>query len=142
MIGSRPDTMNRLVIKSGEGSTEFKFGDEFVAGSDLEQTEIPITGDVVFVGYGVTAPEANWDDYKGLDVRGKVLMMMVNDPPATATEPNLFGGKALTYYGRWTYKYEEAARRGAAGAILIHTTPSAGYGWNVVRNSWGGERFG
>lgn len=141
MIGSRPDTMSRLVIKNGAGSSEFKFGDEFVAGSDLEQTEIPINGDVVFVGYGVSAPEANWDDYKGQDVRGKILLMMVNDPPATATEPNLFGGKALTYYGRWTYKYEEAARRGAAGAILIHTDASAGYGWNVVRNSWGGERF-
>lgn len=142
MIGSRPDASNKLTVKTGGGSTDFKSGDEFVAGSDLEQTEVPINGDIVFVGYGVTAPEANWDDYKGLDVRGKILLMMVNDPPATATEPNLFGGKALTYYGRWTYKYEEAARRGAAGAILIHTNDSAGYGWSVVRNSWGGERFG
>jgi len=142
MIGSRPDPTNRLVVKTGAGATEFKFADEFVGGSDLEQTEIPISGDIVFVGYGVSAPEANWDDYKGQDVRGKILLMMVNDPPATATEPNLFGGKALTYYGRWTYKYEEAARRGAAGAILIHTTESAGYGWSVVRNSWGAERFG
>lgn len=142
MIGSRPDPSNRLIVKTGAGSSEFKFGDEFVAGSDLEQTEVAVNGDLVFVGYGVSAPEANWDDYKGVDVKGKVLLMMVNDPPATATEPNLFGGKALTYYGRWTYKYEEAARRGAAGAILIHTSESAGYGWSVVRNSWGGERFG
>ncbi|MGH9802473.1 MAG: hypothetical protein ACRD82_19070, partial [Blastocatellia bacterium] len=142
MIGSRPDSSNKLTIKSGSGSTDFKSGDDFVAGSDVEQTEIQINGDIVFVGYGVSAPEANWDDYKGVDVRGKVLLMMVNDPPATATEPNLFGGKALTYYGRWTYKYEEAARRGAAGAILIHTTESAGYGWSVIRNSWGSERFG
>ncbi|MEO6725585.1 MAG: M20/M25/M40 family metallo-hydrolase, partial [Blastocatellia bacterium] len=142
MIGSRPDPANRLVVKTGTGSTEFKFADEFVGGSDLEQTEVPINGEMVFVGYGVHAPEANWDDYKGVDVRGKILLMLVNDPPATATEPNLFGGKALTYYGRWTYKYEEAARRGAAGVILVHTTDSAGYGWSVVRNSWGAERFG
>ena len=142
MIGSRPDSMNKLTIKTGANSMDFKSGDEFVAGSDVEQTEVAVSGDIVFVGYGVHAPEANWDDYKGVDVRGKVLLMMVNDPPATATEPNLFGGKALTYYGRWTYKYEEAARRGAAGAILIHTNESAGYGWNVIRNSWGAERFG
>lgn len=142
MIGSRPDPSNRLTVKTGAGSTEFKSGDEFVAGSDVEQTEVAINGDIVFVGYGVHAPEANWDDYKGADVRGKILLMMVNDPPATATEPNLFGGRALTYYGRWTYKYEEAARRGAAGAILIHTNESAGYGWSVIRNSWGAERFG
>ena len=142
MIGSRPDPTNKLTVKTGAGATDYKFADEFVAGSDLEQTEVTINGDIVFVGYGVHAPEANWDDYKGVDVRGKVLLMMVNDPPATATEPNLFGGKALTYYGRWTYKYEEAARRGAAGAILIHTNESAGYGWSVIRNSWGAERFG
>ncbi len=142
MIGSRPDPSNRLTVKTGSGSTDFKFADEFVAGSDVEQTEVAINGDIVFVGYGVSAPEANWDDYKGVDVRGKILLMMVNDPPATATEPNLFGGKGLTYYGRWTYKYEEAARRGAAGAILIHTNESAGYGWSVVRNSWGAERYG
>jgi Zn-dependent M28 family amino/carboxypeptidase len=142
MIGSRPDPATKLTVKSAAGDAEFKFGDDFVGGTDLEQTEIPINGEIVFVGYGVAAPENNWDDYKGLDVRGKILLIMVNDPPATPSEPNLFGGKALTYYGRWTYKYEEAARRGAAGAILIHTNESAGYGWSVVRNSWGGERFG
>src|SRR5262245_12806053 len=142
MIGSRPDPSTRFVVKSGAGDTEFRFGDDFVGGTDLEQTEIPINSDIIFAGYGVSAPENNWDDYKGLDVRGKVLMIMVNDPPATPSEPNLFGGKALTYYGRWTYKYEEAARRGAAGVILIHTNDSAGYGWNVVRNSWNGARFG
>ncbi len=142
MIGSRPDPSSRLVVKGGGGETDLKFGDEFVAGSDLEQTEVPINGEIVFVGYGIHAPESNWDDYKGMDVRGKILLMMVNDPPATPTEPNLFGGKGLTYYGRWTYKYEEGARRGAAGVILIHTNESAGYGWQVVRNSWSIERFG
>ncbi len=142
MIGTKPDPTTKLVIKSSAGDAEFKFGDDFVGGTDLEQTEIPVVGDLVFVGYGIGAPENTWDDYKGLDVRGKVLLMMVNDPPATPAEPNLFGGRALTYYGRWTYKYEEAARRGAAGVILIHTNESAGYAWSVVRNSWGGERFG
>ena len=142
MIGTRTDPSTKLAVKSESASADFKFGDEFVAGTDLEQAEIPINGEIIFAGYGVSAPENNWDDYKGLDVRGKVLMIMVNDPPATPSEPNLFGGKALTYYGRWTYKYEEAARRGAAGVILIHTDNSAGYGWSVVRNSWGGARFG
>jgi Zn-dependent M28 family amino/carboxypeptidase len=142
MIGTRTDPSTKLAVKSESAAAEFKFGDEFVAGTDLEQAEIPINGEIIFAGYGVNAPENNWDDYKGLDVRGKVLMIMVNDPPASPSEPNLFGGKALTYYGRWTYKYEEAARRGAAGVILIHTDNSAGYGWSVVRNSWGGARFG
>jgi Zn-dependent M28 family amino/carboxypeptidase len=142
MIGTRTDPSTKLAVKGESAAAEFKFGDEFVAGTDLEQAEIPINGEIIFAGYGVNAPENNWDDYKGLDVRGKVLMIMVNDPPASPSEPNLFGGKALTYYGRWTYKYEEAARRGAAGVILIHTDNSAGYGWSVVRNSWGGARFG
>jgi Zn-dependent M28 family amino/carboxypeptidase len=146
MIGTRPDPANKLVVRSESGASEsvaeFKSGDDFAAGTDLEQNEVSINGDVVFVGYGILSPENRWDDYKGLDVRGKVVLIMVNDPPATAAEPALFGGRALTYYGRWTYKYEEAARRGAAGAILIHTNESAGYGWSVVRNSWSGDRFG
>jgi Zn-dependent M28 family amino/carboxypeptidase len=150
MIGTKTDPSTSLVVKSSaaEGSrsseqiAEFKFGDEFVCGTDLEQNEIPIFGEIVFVGYGIQSPENRWDDFKGVDLRGKVLMIMVNDPPATSSEPNLFGGRGLTYYGRWTYKYEQAARLGAAGVILIHTNESAGYGWSVVRNSWGGERFG
>lgn len=142
LVGIKTDQSTKLTVKGASGSADFSYGDQFVAGTDLERNEIPLNAEIVFVGYGVAAPENNWDDYKGVDVRGKILLMMVNDPPATPAEPNLFGGKALTYYGRWTYKYEEAARRGAAGAILIHTNESAGYGWNVVRSSWGGERFG
>jgi Zn-dependent M28 family amino/carboxypeptidase len=98
--------------------------------------------ELVFVGYGIQAPEeGGWDDYKGLDVKGKVLVMLVNDPAPTAAEPNRFNGKGLTYYGRWTYKFEEAARRGAAGVLLVHTDASASYGWSVVQNSWTAERF-
>jgi Zn-dependent M28 family amino/carboxypeptidase len=98
--------------------------------------------ELVFVGYGIqAAEEGGWDDYKGLDVKGKVLVMLVNDPAPTAAEPNRFNGKGLTYYGRWTYKFEEAARRGAAGVLLIHTDASASYGWSVVQNSWTAERF-
>ncbi|MGE0102105.1 MAG: M28 family peptidase [Blastocatellales bacterium] len=141
MFGTRTDPSSALTVKSSGGDAEFRFGDDFVGGTDLEQAEIPVSGDIVFAGYGISAPELKWDDYKGMDVTGRIVMLMVNEPPATEAEPGLFGGKALTYYGRWTYKYEEAARRGAAGVILIHTDQTAGYGWSVVRNSWGGERF-
>lgn len=142
MVGNRTDPSTQLVVKGANGDVQFKFGEEFVASTDLEEASLQVISEIVFVGYGIQAPEYQWDDYKGTDVRGKVLMMLVNDPAATAAEPGLFGGRALTYYGRWTYKYEEAARRGAAGVILVHSTESAGYGWNVVRSSWGGERFG
>jgi len=125
------------------GNTAYKFGDDFVAFTGAQTENVNINSELVFVGYGIDAPEQKWNDYKGAaeDYRGKVLVMMVNDPPATAAEPKLFGDKALTYYGRWTYKFEEAARKGAAGVILIHTTDSAGYGWNVVRTSNGNWRY-
>ena len=113
--------------------------DDFVGTDQQQEPSASIDSPLVFVGHGVLAPEYNWDDYKRLDVRGKTLVMLVDDPPANAKEPNLFGGKARTYYGRWTYKYEIATRLGAAGCILIHTDDSAGYGWNVVRSSWGRE---
>ncbi|MCZ6821237.1 MAG: M20/M25/M40 family metallo-hydrolase [Calditrichaeota bacterium] len=115
-------------------------GADFVAWSKIEQTDISLRNtDVVFVGYGIDAPEFNWNDYKSVDVSGKILLMLVNEPPSESQA--FFGGPALTYYGRWTYKYEEAARRGAAGVILIHTTPLAGYGWNVIQNSRMRESF-
>ncbi|HRH46944.1 MAG TPA: hypothetical protein PKY82_35180, partial [Pyrinomonadaceae bacterium] len=121
----------------------YKFGDDFVGSTGAQTDNISVNGELVFVGYGIDAPEQKWNDYKGDkdDYRGKILVMMVNDPPATDKEPNLFGGKALTYYGRWTYKFEQAARLGAAGVLLIHTRDSAGYGWNVVRTSNGNWRF-
>ena len=97
-----------------------------------------VDADIVYIGYGIEAPEYNWDDYKDVDVKGKVLLMLVNEPPSD--DPKFFKGKALTYYGRWTYKYEEAARKGAAGVILIHKTDMASYPWEVVRNSYSGEK--
>ena len=139
MIGVKADP--KTVLKVGNES--LKFADEFVATTSAQKDKVSVDADLVFVGYGIDAPNYKWNDYKGdpADYRGKVLMIMVNDPPATAAEPNLFGDKALTYYGRWTYKFEEAARRGAAGVILIHTPESAGYGWNVVRTSNGNWRY-
>jgi Zn-dependent M28 family amino/carboxypeptidase len=104
--------------------------------------DVAIEADVVFVGYGVRAPEYHWDDYKGRDVRGRVVAVLINDPPAPPTDPLLFDGRAMTYYGRWSYKIEEARRQGAAGILLIHDDLRAGYGWDVVRTSWTGEVLG
>jgi Zn-dependent M28 family amino/carboxypeptidase len=139
LVGIKTDPNTALKI----GDKNYKFGDDFVGSTGAQTDNISVDGDLVFVGYGIDAPEQNWNDYKGdkNDYKGKILVMMVNDPPATSTEPNLFGGRALTYYGRWTYKFEQAARMGAAGVILIHTRDSAGYGWNVVRTSNGNWRF-
>jgi Zn-dependent M28 family amino/carboxypeptidase len=113
--------------------------DEFVGNNLAQHENDTLDSEVVFVGHGVVAPEYRWDDYKDLDTRGKTLVMLVNDPPANASEPDLFKGKARTYYGRWTYKYEIGATKNADAVILIHTTDAAGYGWEVVRNSWGKE---
>ena len=139
LVGVKADPNTTLRV----GNESFKFADEFVATTSAQKANVSVDADLVFVGYGIDAPNYKWNDYKGpaADYRGKVLMMMVNDPPATEAEPDLFGAKALTYYGRWTYKYEEAARRGAVGVILIHTTESAAYGWNVVRTSNGNWRY-
>ena len=116
-----------------------KFRDEYVGQDQTQETSGTLDSDVIFVGHGVVAPEYKWDDYKGLDTRGKTLVMLVDDPPATKAEPDLFKGKARTYYGRWTYKYETGTAKNAEAVILIHTNEAAGYGWQVVRNSWGSE---
>jgi Zn-dependent M28 family amino/carboxypeptidase len=136
-IKSNPNTVLNVDGK------DYKFGDDFVGSTGSQTDNISVDGELVFVGYGIDAPEQNWNDFKGdkNDYKGKILVAMVNDPPATEKEPNMFGGKALTYYGRWVYKFEQAARMGAAGIILIHTRESAGYGWNVVRTSNGNWRF-
>jgi Zn-dependent M28 family amino/carboxypeptidase len=119
----------------------YRYLQDVVAFSGVEQSRVHVQGDIVFVGHGIVAPEQKWNDYEGVNVRGKWVLIMVNDPPATAGEPDLFAGKALTYYGRWTYKFEEAARQGAAGAILIHTDESATYPWQVVQSSWSGTQY-
>jgi len=136
-ITTLPETQFSLVPKRGE-AMNLKPLDEYVAFDQTQQPQSDVDADIVFVGYGIEAPEYNWDDYKGLDVRGKVLLMLVNEPPSD--DPKFFKGKALTYYGRWTYKYEEAARKGAVGVLLIHQTQMASYPWEVVRNSNSGEK--
>jgi Zn-dependent M28 family amino/carboxypeptidase len=133
-------TVERTFVLSVPGNT-YRYYQDIVAFSGVENPRVQVQGDVVFVGYGINAPELKWNDYAGADVRGKWVMIMVNDPPAPSDEPTLFGGPALTYYGRWTYKYEEAARQGAAGALLIHTDESATYPWQVVQSSWSGTQY-
>ena len=126
------------VIRGGE-KVDLKYKDDYIAFSGVGTPEARLdNAEIVFVGYGIVAPEYEWDDYKGTDLKGKVLLMMNNDP---AGDPKLFAGRTRQYYGRWTYKYEIAAKKGAAGAIIIHTEPSAGYKWQVVTSSWSGENF-
>ena len=133
VVKADPSTIK--VTASGKANANLRFTDDVVVWPGSATDASSAKGELVFVGYGASAPEYKWDDFKGTDVRGKILLVLVNDPPATAAEPNLFGGKAMTYYGRWTYKYEEAERRGAAGMLIVHTTERAGYPWHVVVNS-------
>lgn len=139
LIGLEPEPSLAIELPNGE-SFEPTYGCDFVAFAGVAEAVVDLSAELVYVGFGIRAPEYDWDDYEGVDVRGKVVLIRVNDP-GSADTPGFFGGEALTYYGRWTYKFEEAARQGAAGAILIHTDESAGYGWNVVRSSNTGERF-
>jgi Zn-dependent M28 family amino/carboxypeptidase len=140
-VRALPQQSNVGIIAGGQ-ALPMSFGADWVWGPGDAKAEHSMDAELVFVGYGITAPEEGWDDYKGLDARGKVLVMMVNDPAPTAAEPKRFNGAGLTYYGRWTYKLQEAARQGAAGVLLIHTDASASYGWSVVQNSWAAaERF-
>jgi len=136
-ITTMPETQFSIVPKQGE-TMNLKPLDEYVAYDHSQRAQSDVDAEIVFVGYGIEAPEYNWDDYKGVDVRGKVLLMLVNEP--TSDDPKFFKGKALTYYGRWTYKYEQGLRKGAAGVILIHQTQMASYPWEVVRNSNSGEK--
>src|SRR2546423_6063812 len=138
----------RMSFTVGDKTTELKYPDDFVASSARLQPEIKVNNsDLVFVGYGIVAPEYGWDDYKGGDVRGKTILMLINDP--AVPDPNdpskldekMFKGKAMTYYGRWTYKYEIAAQKGAAAAIIIHETVPPAYPWQVVKSSWAKENF-
>jgi len=139
--GTRLQTGSSITFSAGAGTLAPRLGEDVLIGTGSGQADVVFDAPLVFVGYGAIAPEENWNDYKDADVKGKILVMMVNDPQPTAEEPDRFAGKAYTYYGRWMYKYEEAVRRGAAGALLIHTTPSAAYGWNVPATSFSLERF-
>jgi Zn-dependent M28 family amino/carboxypeptidase len=123
---------------SGDGAS-LRWWDDFIGNSGVQQPKVAIeNAELVFAGYAIEAPEFGWDDFKGSDLKGKILVILNNDPD---WDPSLFAGKKRLYYGRWDYKYESAARRGAAGAIIIHTEASAGYGWNVVQTSWSGTSF-
>ena len=120
---------------SGRATATLRQPDDVVIWGGSAVPQGAARGELVFVGYGATAPEYRWNDFKDVDVKGKVLLVLVSDPPAPVSEPTLFGGKAMTYYGRWTYKFEEAERRGAAGMLIVHRTDQAGYGWQVVAGS-------
>ncbi len=139
MVGVTSSPPATWTFRAGSGEVTLATESDFIAGSGLQTSEAELReAELVFVGYGIQAPEYGWDDFKGTDLRGKVLLMLNNDPD---WDPELFGGNTRLYYGRWTYKYESAARQGAAGVIILHTVPSAGYPWQVVQSSWSGEQF-
>ena len=139
LVGVRTIAPPNVVFKKGDNTVSLKSVEDFMStiGRPAEKARLE-DAELVFVGYGIEAPEYDWDDYKDVDLTGKVLVMMNNDP---ASDPELFEGRRRLYYGRWDYKYEIAAKKGAAGAIIIHTTPSAGYPWQVIQTSWSGEEF-
>jgi len=136
MVGVETEPSATLSADAAGKSVSFRWLDEFVGVTEEQKSE-QFDAEAIFVGHGIVAPEFQWDDFKGVDMKGKVLVLFTNEPPSD--DPKFFGGKALTYYGRWTYKYEEAARMGAKAVLIIHTTPTAGYGYDVVRSSWGKE---
>jgi Zn-dependent M28 family amino/carboxypeptidase len=139
IVGIDAKAPETWTFRKGGQTLALKWSDQYIAASGVQKERSEIKdAELVFVGYGIQAPEYQWDDFKGMDLKGKVLVMLNNDPD---WDPKLFEGNRRLYYGRWTYKYESAARQGAAGAIIIHTTPSAGYGWQVVQTSWTGEQF-
>jgi Zn-dependent M28 family amino/carboxypeptidase len=139
LVGVKTKMPDLWSFRAGAGHLDLRRSDDYIAFSGIQGERAAVDGaELVFVGYGIQAPEYRWDDFKGADLKGKVLVMMNNDPD---WDPELFAGKRRLYYGRWTYKYESAARQGAAGAIIIHTTESAGYPWQVVQTSWSGEKF-
>ncbi len=140
LVGIKPDPSMELTFSGHDQTLHAAFEKDFVAWTKRMVDSVSLdNAEMVFVGYGVQAPEYKWDDFKGMDVRGKVIVLLINDPPVP--DEKMFGGKAMTYYGRWTYKFEKAAELGAAGCIIVHETARAGYPWEVVRNSWSGEQF-
>ncbi len=142
MVVMTADPASRLVIRHGKEEISLAYKDEFVAETQrvVEESAL-VDSEIVFAGYGIVAPEFDWNDYQGLDVRGKTVLVLINDPGFATQDPQLFSGRAMTYYGRWTYKYEEAARQGAAGVFIVHETEPAAYPWGVVQNGWTGPQF-
>jgi len=147
MVGLTPSADMTLTFKKGSQEDQLKYLQDFVAWTRHEAPSAALdTSELVFVGYGVVAPEFTWDDYKGVDLHGKTMVVLVNDPPVPdpsdpkKLDPKMFGGDAMTYYGRWTYKYDEGAEKGASGILIVHETGPAGYPWSVVQG-FGGERF-
>jgi len=139
LVGVNAGQPDEWVFRKDDGTLTLKQWDEFIVGSGVQSEKASFEdAELVFVGYGIQAPEYDWDDYKGQDMSGKVVIMMNNDPD---WDPDLFAGETRLWYGRWDYKYMGAARQGAVGAIIIHTTPSAGYPFQVVQTSWTGEQF-
>jgi Zn-dependent M28 family amino/carboxypeptidase len=147
LVSYKVDPGARLDVTGPSGSVSMKFADDFVAWTRRLVDHVDMDGELVFAGYGAVAPEYGWDDFKDVDVRGKVIVVLINDPPIpdpsdpSKLDDKMFGGRAMTYYGRWTYKYEIAAARGAAGCIIVHETAPASYGWEVVRGGRTGEQF-
>ena len=138
MVGVKTSDETSLNLASGSETIKLRNLEDFVTSNESQTETAYIDAPIVFVGYGINAPEYNWDDYKGIDLKGKAALLFVNEPQSD--DPKFFKGKALTYYGRWTYKLEETARRGAIATLIIHRTDLASYGWEVVRNTWGKER--
>ena len=143
LVGIDASNVSPLTITGGKGPLSLAYGSDMVVGSYRETARTDIKdSELVFVGYGINAPEKGWNDYAGVDVKGKTVVILVNDPDyASDSLTGEFGGKAMTYYGRWTYKYEEAARQGAAAALIVHDDVPAAYGWSVVETSWTGPQF-
>jgi Zn-dependent M28 family amino/carboxypeptidase len=142
LVGWRPDARRMsLHFSTREQQTTLRYPQDAVLWVESGSDSVAVAGEVVFVGYGVRAPEYQWDDFEGRDLRGRILVVLASDPPAPPGEPLIFDGPALTYYGRWTYKVEEAARQGAAAVLIVHTPDGAGYGWSVVESSFGQERL-
>ncbi|MCG8603806.1 M28 family metallopeptidase [bacterium] len=142
LVAITADPSTKLTINGQGWQQTFSYGEEFMAWTKRVVGKVSIrNSEMVFVGYGVVAPEYNWNDYAGLDVKGKTVVILVNDPGYATQDPLVFKGNSMTYYGRWTYKYEEAARQGAAGALIVHETGPAGYPWEVVTGSWSGAQF-
>ena len=136
-VHSVADKTQFSLVPAAGAPIDLHYADDYVTNNQTGSADATINAPIVFVGHGIEAPEYQWDDYKGVDVKGKVLLVVVNEPPSD--DPNFFKGKALTYYGRWTYKYEEAVGKGAVGVLIIHRTDLASYPWQVVRSSWSGE---